>query len=786
MNRIWLWLGVVCVSAVAPMGHTAPFYEDRLTTMTYKDEAGALQSVTSLDDWKTRRKHIIENMQEVMGSMPGDEKKVPLDPQYGEAKDCGAYVQKHLTIGVEANDRLPVYLLIPKKVDGKTPGMLCLHQTVEIGKSEPIGLGGNENLRYAKELATRGYVCVAPDYPNFGEYKVDAYAMGYASATMKGIWNHMRCVDFLQSLPEVDPERIGAIGHSLGGHNTLYVGTFDERIKAMVTSCGFNSFPKYYGGDLTGWSHKGYMPRIAETYERNPARMPFNFTEVLSALAPRAVFVNAPIGDANFEITGVYDCLRAAKPVYALHGASGNLVSEHPDCEHDFPPVVRQNAYRFLDTQLRRDLPHFAVAPFSADITIPMGHACMGGGISPSKEVVDNLMANGIAILGEEKPFVLCSLDWCEVRNDAFDYWRAVLAEAAGTSMERVIVSSVHQHDAPVADFEAQRLLDEQGLYKSLCDSEFVRSAALRTAAALKKSLEHPKPVTHYGTGEAEVREVTSNRRVLNAEGNVTYDRGSATRDASIRDKPAGVVDPWMKSLSFWNGGTPVAVISSFALHPMSYYGKGGVSKDFPGHARERLRAENPDVHQIYFSGCSGDVTAGKWNDGAAENRAVLADKMYQAMAAAWKNSQRYPIEQIVFRCPDLMLPPRLTDEYAPDAARNTLRDASKKTFDRNLAAMALSFQKRFAKGQPIDVPCMDFGRAQFLLMPAESFVEYQLKAQDIRPESVVLVAGYGECGPGYIPTQNCDDDAFTDKWLWVARGNEPLMRQAMERALGR
>ena len=200
-------------------------------------------------------------------------------------------------------------------------------------------------------------MALAPDYPRFGDYQVDAYARGYASASMKGIWNHMAAVDLLQSLPQVDPERIGCIGHSLGGHNTLFVAAFDERIKVAVTSCGFTAFPKYYDGDLTGWTHAGYMPRIASVYGKDPARMPFDFPEVLAAIAPRAVFINAPLRDGNFAVAGVRDCVDAARPVYALLHAEGRLVAQHPDSAHDFPPEVRRAAYAFVDKILRGDRP---------------------------------------------------------------------------------------------------------------------------------------------------------------------------------------------------------------------------------------------------------------------------------------------------------------------------------------------------------------------------------------------------------------------------------------------
>jgi dienelactone hydrolase len=318
----------------------------------YEDAEGELVPVETIEDWQIRRGHILANMQLVMGEMPSDDRRVPLNMRVLESVELPSYTRKKITFAVEKGDRLPAYLLVPKGLRGKAPAMLCLHPTTPLGKAMVVDLGDKPNRQYAEELASRGYVCLAPDYPGFGDYDIDCYELGYESATMKGIWNHSRCVDLLQSLPEVAPERIGAIGHSLGGHNSLFVAVFDERVRAVVTSCGFNSFPKYYEGDLTGWSHRGYMPRIADVYGKDPAQMPFDFTEILAAIAPRPVFVVAPLGDANFEVSGVYDCLEAAWPVYELFGARGELAALHPDCEHDFPPEAREQAYTFLDRAL--------------------------------------------------------------------------------------------------------------------------------------------------------------------------------------------------------------------------------------------------------------------------------------------------------------------------------------------------------------------------------------------------------------------------------------------------
>jgi dienelactone hydrolase len=341
---------MIFILAALVVGQT-PAEAGQRDLFRWTDASGKSQKIADKADWPKRRVQILAAMQMVMGPLPPADQS-PLDVRVESEESLEKVMRRKITFVAEKGDRAPAYLLLPNGPSRRRPAMLCLHQTSKFGKREPVGAGGLKNLHYALELAERGYVTLSPDYPNFGDYKFDPYAHGYASATMKGIVNHRRAVDLLQSLPEVDPERIGVIGHSLGGHNSLFVAAFDERLKIAVTSCGFNSFAKYYGGDLTGWSHRGYMPRIASEFGKDPKRMPFDFPDVLAAIAPRAVFVNAPLHDANFEVSGVHDCLQAAEPVYKLLGGKDRLVAVHPDCQHDFPPAIRKRAYEFIDRAL--------------------------------------------------------------------------------------------------------------------------------------------------------------------------------------------------------------------------------------------------------------------------------------------------------------------------------------------------------------------------------------------------------------------------------------------------
>ncbi len=330
-----------------------PFYADKLDLRVWRDTKGFEHRIKTPKSWARRRADILASLNEVMGEPPEGIGGVPLDVRTEGEETLDRFLRRKISFAAGTGERVPAYLLIPRDLTRRAPAMLCLHQTTPLGKAEPAGVGGSANLHYAQELAERGFVTLAPDYPNFGDYHVDAYAQGFASATRKGIANHERAVDVLQSLPEVDPRRIGVIGHSLGGHNALFLAAFDPRVRAVVTSCGFNSFFKYRGGELAGWSHAGYMPRIARRYANDARQMPFDFGEVLAAIAPRPVFINAPLHDDNFELSGVKDCVTAATPVFWLLHAPDGLALETPDCGHDFPPEVRQRAYDWLARALR-------------------------------------------------------------------------------------------------------------------------------------------------------------------------------------------------------------------------------------------------------------------------------------------------------------------------------------------------------------------------------------------------------------------------------------------------
>ena len=337
-------------------------YPDHSQLLVVRDAAGNVRPVKTKADWAERVSHIRANMQLVMGKLPDSARRVPLDLVVVSEEQLPKYRRQKILFTPEPNDRVPAWLLIPNELpeSGKIAAMVCLHQTTNIGKDEPVGLGGSASLHYAHELAERGYLCLVPDYPSFGEYAYDFKTKGanYASGSMKAIWNNIRAVDLLESLPQVDKNRIGAIGHSLGGHNGLFTAVFDERLKAVVSSCGFTPFHDYYNGKLVGWTSDRYMPRIRDIYENNADKVPFDFYEIIAALAPRGLYSNSPVNDDNFDVSGVRKAFAKAEEVYALFtipksGPSAMpLMLSTPNAPHDFPKSERDAAYHWLDRML--------------------------------------------------------------------------------------------------------------------------------------------------------------------------------------------------------------------------------------------------------------------------------------------------------------------------------------------------------------------------------------------------------------------------------------------------
>jgi pimeloyl-ACP methyl ester carboxylesterase len=338
-------------------------YADSL--LTYKNKNGQKVPVKTLADWERKRLQVLAGMQQVMGPLPTMKGLPPLNIQYIDSVKEDNFTCYGIKFTVANNEILPALLYVPhqKGKPKKLAAMVVLHGTDVLGKKILSGISPKPNRAYAKEMAQRGYVVIAPDYPSFGDLEnYDFKTDRYQSGTMKAIFNHIRCVDLLQARPDVDPNRIGVIGHSLGGHNAIFLGAFDKRIKVIVASCGWTLFDSYdigeagtkkYGGKIGPWAQDRYMPLLRDKYKLDVTQVPFDFDEAIATLAPRPFFSNSPLNDANFSVAGVKRGISNIAEVYKFLNVPANLQVRYPEATHDFPPAERLEAYQFIDKVLK-------------------------------------------------------------------------------------------------------------------------------------------------------------------------------------------------------------------------------------------------------------------------------------------------------------------------------------------------------------------------------------------------------------------------------------------------
>jgi hypothetical protein len=389
------------------------------------------------------------------------------------------------------------------------------------------------------------------------------------------------------------------------------------------------------------------------------------------------------------------------------------------------------------------------VGVFDVDASPPVGSPLA---YDPTIGVQTPLSCRGVVIAGSGQPIVLCAVDWIGISNGGNRVFRETIAAAVGTTPQRVAVHTLHQHDAPRCDFDAEELLDAQGIGGAGFDPVFARDVVHRAAKAARTALQNAQQVTHSGVGSGTVKEVASNRRLLGPDGLVLHTRFTATRDPKIRDFPVGTIDPQLKMISFWNGDKAIVALSYYACHPQSYYRTGLANPDFPGLARN-ARQEASGIPHIHFNGAGGNIGAGKWNDGSKENRQVLADKVAAGMLAAWKDTKKSPVtaSNVDWSIVPALLP--VGKHLVEAELKAIVENKAGKPDTRYYAAKHLAWLRRCLAGDTIDIGCLSIGNARVLHMPGELFVEYQLAAQQLRPDLFVAMAAYGDYAPGYIGT---------------------------------
>jgi len=419
------------------------------------------------------------------------------------------------------------------------------------------------------------------------------------------------------------------------------------------------------------------------------------------------------------------------------------------------------------------------IAVFDVDATPPIGSQLTYDPMINSGDLT--LRAKGVVLVGNGEPIVMCAIDWIGISNESQDLFKEALAVAAGTIPNRVVVHTVHQHDAPICDFTAEKMLKENNLPPGCFDGTFARELIGKLQESIRTSLKDVKKVTDIGLGSANVIEVASNRRIYKENGRIVKMRGSASNDSLLRSMPEGLIDPEVSLVSFWNNDIPLAVLSFYATHPQSYYLTKTANPDFPGIARYLRQLAVPDALHVHFNGAGGNIAAGKYNDGSHETRLILAERLADGMERAWRSTKKHPLgpEDLGWETENLFLP-----------YQEKVKEIEKTMFQMNSRLLAnnlgrLGWYKRRMAGKGIEIACLRIHDARILFMPGELFVEYQLAAKKMAPDHFVAMAAYGDYGPFYIGTEEAyKEGGYEIESSPVTYESERLIMKSMENLL--
>ena len=338
------------------------------------------RQILTPEEWIAKREEIKHLLLQVMGDFPP--LTTLLNPRIVEEKEFEKYIRRKVIYTSEPGDDIPAYLFLPKDGAKKHPAVLCAHQTNPYGKREAAGIDGDPAMALAPRLAERGFVTLAPDEICFGErhnpllgHYGDAIAFYRKHKTWsvagKMVWDKSRSIDYLWTLDEVDPQRIGAIGHSHGAYGSLHAAAFDDRLQAVVSSCGFTTFRA--DGNTFRWSHATpIMPKLGfylggkemtwQTFQqfklKEVNQVPFDWHQILALIAPRPLFLSVSLDDEVFPggESIQSEVLPRIEPIYDLYKSREKLEGHFFRGGHSFPDEAQQKAFAWLDRWLKGEI----------------------------------------------------------------------------------------------------------------------------------------------------------------------------------------------------------------------------------------------------------------------------------------------------------------------------------------------------------------------------------------------------------------------------------------------
>ncbi|OGV55438.1 MAG: hypothetical protein A2X49_00020 [Lentisphaerae bacterium GWF2_52_8] len=388
---------------------------------------------------------------------------------------------------------------------------------------------------------------------------------------------------------------------------------------------------------------------------------------------------------------------------------------------------------------------------FTVDFTPPLGSPIfLGTPSDPRAEGVrDPLLLRGFVLQDSSRRYLIASLDYCGLMNSAQDELLTCLGKATDTPKDQVLVHCVHQHDAPLIDFEIEPYLGIK-TFPHDCWMGFLKKAA----ESARKCLGKMKEISAIGHSETRICGYASNRRIIGEDGMLSAMRWSRCGDAKLRSLPTGIIDPILRSLAFkGSSGRILGSMSFYATHPQVSNGRKLYSADAPGEALRIVSSGSAasGLH-AFFTGAGGNVTAGKYSspEKLEENLShfgkLLADGIKRNLSSLeWEKPGCLDWKIISFRFPRKKIDVK--------ALQALLDDSSAPNPQRLVSAVILSAYK-YKPNRNYRATLIKTGGCRLLFLPGEPFVEYQLWAQSLVPDEFLAVIG--NCGNNfvYLPTK--------------------------------
>ncbi|MHA1793150.1 MAG: alpha/beta hydrolase family protein [Promethearchaeota archaeon] len=317
-----------------------------------------------INKWEKNKQHYMNHLKRCWGKFP---RKVSLKPRIIEESMLDGYKRRKVVINVENSgirqwDTMPFFILTPEKPIAKPCPVIIIHHQhagkFDKGKEEPAGMKNDPEQAFAVDLVRRGYITVCHDALCFSERQEISEIFTFRELILMGrtmnlkyAWDVRRLIDYLETLPEVDSNKIGIMGHSLGGQEAIFCAVFDDRIKIAISSCGVAKINGKNSVLEKGITHNTafYLPGFLTS------KIPMDMKEIIGLIYPRPVFLSHGVMDKGFPIEGVAEIDNWIEELYASRGHRDKCMTMRHAGGHYIPKTTKKKAYEFIDKFFKQD-----------------------------------------------------------------------------------------------------------------------------------------------------------------------------------------------------------------------------------------------------------------------------------------------------------------------------------------------------------------------------------------------------------------------------------------------